>query len=152
MTNLSKDLYDHSKERCREYVTNDYARITIKMDKSSYLRRTQNVAMSFSDKLGIIGGILCLFLGFSFVALFEFGYWVCVTLVKYFKSSVEPEVEDPIEKLRNEFKEEIGKLSKENDALKIEMAKLIEKSANEKNQEKTKKSCEAMIINEIEKS
>ena len=152
MTNLSKDLYDHSEERCRQYVTNDYARITIKMDQSSYMRRTQKVALSFSDKLGIMGGILCLFLGFSFVSLFEFGYWVGVTLVKYFKSSVEPDEDDPIKKLRNEFKEEIGKLNKENDSLKIEMAKLKEKSANEEEQEKPKKSCEAIIINEIEKS
>ena len=45
-----------------------------------------------------------------------------------------PEVEDPIEKLRNEFKEEIGKLNKENDSSKIEMAKLKEKSANEEKQ------------------
>ena len=75
--------------------------------------------MSFSDKLGVIGGTIGLFSGFSFVALFEFYYWIVVTLIKYFKSSVEPEEEDPVNKRFEEMKKEIL-------SMKAEMAKLKE--------------------------
>ena len=122
MVNVSKRLKEHAIEKCYDYVSKGYARVTVKMAGSSYLRRSQSITVSFSDKLGVIGGTVGLFSGFSFVALFEFGYWIFITLIKFFKSSVEPEEEDPIQKLREEMKE----MKKENDALKLEMAKLQE--------------------------
>ena len=123
MVNVSKILRVHSEEKCYDYVSKGYARVTVKMAGSSYLRRSQSITVSFSDKLGVIGGTVGLFSGFSFVALFEFGYWIFITLIKFFKSSVEPEEEDPIQKLREEMKKE---MKKENDALKLEIAKFQE--------------------------
>ena len=122
MANVSKTLRVHSEEKCYDYVSKGYARVTVKMAGSSYLRRSQSITVSFSDKLGVIGGTVGLFSGFSFVALFEFGYWIFITLIKFFKSSVEPEEEDPIQKLRKEMDE----MKKRDDALTAEIAKLKE--------------------------
>ena len=58
MANVSKDVYEHSKEKCHDYVGKGYARVTVKMAGSTYMRRSQSVAMSFSDKLGVIGGTI----------------------------------------------------------------------------------------------
>ena len=137
MVNISKKLLDHAEEKCYDYVSKGYARVTVKMAGSSYLRRSQSIAMSFSDKLGVIGGTVGVFSGFSFIGLFELCYWVVITLIKFFKSSVEPEEKDPIEKLREEIKKEIEEMKKENkkfeemnkemkkenDALKTEVAR-----------------------------
>ena len=116
MMNVTEEDYLFSKKSCLDYVANGFSRITVKVVGSSYLRRSQSIAMSFSDKLGVIGGTIGLFSGFSFIAIFELGYWIIITLIKYFKSSVEPEEEDPVQKLREEMK-------KENDALKLRLAK-----------------------------
>ena len=137
MANVSKKLTEHATEKCYDYVSKGYARVTVKMAGSSYLRRSQSIAMSFSDKLGVIGGTVGVFSGFSFIGLFELCYWVVITLIKFFKSSVEPEEKDPIEKLREEIKKEndeikkemnkkMDKMKKENDALKLRMAKYDE--------------------------
>ena len=137
MANVSKKLTEHATEKCYDYVSKGYARVTVKMAGSSYLRRSQSIAMSFSDKLGVIGGTVGVFSGFSFIGLFELCYWVVITLIKFFKSSVEPEEKDPIEKLREEIKKEIEEMKKENkkfeemnkemkkenDALKTEVAR-----------------------------
>ena len=122
MVNVSKKLRVHSEEKCYDYVSKGYARVTVKMAGSSYLRRSQSITVSFSDKLGVIGGTVGLFSGFSFVALFEIGCWIFITLIKFFKSSVEPEEEDPIQKLRKEMDE----MKKRDDALTAEIAKLKE--------------------------
>jgi len=131
MMNVTEEDYLYSKKSCLDYVANGFSRITVKVVGSSYLRRSQSIAMSFSDKLGVIGGTIGLFSGFSFVALFEFGHWIVVTLIKYFKSSVEPEEEDPVQKLREEFKEMKkendvmrAEIKKENDVMRAEIAKL----------------------------
>ena len=121
MMNVTESEGSHSLKSCRDYVANGYARITVKVDGSSYLRRSQSIAMSFSDKLGVIGGTIGLFSGFSFVAVFEFCYWIVITLFKYYKSSVEPEEEDPVQKQFEEMKKEIdilkAKIAKQDDVL-----------------------------------
>ena len=119
MMNVTEEASSLSTKSCLDYVANGFSRITVKVVGSSYLRRSQSISMSFSDKLGVIGGTIGLFSGFSFVALFEFVYWIVITLIKYFKSSVEPEEEDLVEKQFEEMKKEIL-------SMKAEMAKLKE--------------------------
>ena len=143
MVNVSKRLGDHADEQCHDYVSKGYARVTVKMAGSSYLRRSQSIAMSFTDKLGVIGGTVGIFSGFSFVALFEFLHWVVVTLFKFYKSSVEPEQEDPLEKLER-------KMKKENEALKAEMAQLKEILMKKELQPPLEKPSEAEVVIDIE--
>ena len=119
MADVSKTIGDHSWEKCHDYVMRGYARVTVKMADSTYLRRSQSIPMSFLDKLGVIGGTIGILTGFSFISLFELGHWVVITLIKFFKSSVEPEEEEPVQK---QFKE----MKKENDFMKAEIAKLKE--------------------------
>lgn len=146
MMNVTETEGWHSKKSCRDYVANGYSRITIKIVGSSYLRRSQTIAMSFSDKLGVVGGTIGLFSGFSFIAVFEFLYWVLITVIKYFKSSVEPEEEDPVEKLR----EEMVEMKKEMDAFKEEFAKLREFLMKKENIPTPGKPSETMVVTEME--
>ena len=150
MANVSKVLIYHSEEKCYDYVGKGYARVTVKMAGSSYLRRSQSIAMSFSDKLGVIGGTIGLFSGFSFVALFEFCFWFGITLFKFFKSSVEPEGEDPIEKLREEVKKEMIEIKKENDVMKEEIAKLKGTPLKKENIPAPEEPSESMVVTETE--
>ena len=157
MMNVTEDAYDISIKSCIDYIANGYSRITVKIVGSSYLRRSQSIAMSFSDKLGVIGGTIGLFSGFSFVALFEFGYWVVITLIKYYKSSVEPEEVDPVQKLREEIeemkeamKEEIKELKKENNFMKEEIAKLKGTSLKKENIPPPEELSKTMVITEME--
>ena len=143
MVNVSKKLGDHADEQCHDYVSKGYARVTVKMAGSSYLRRSQSIAMSFTDKLGVIGGTVGIFSGFSFVALFEFLHWVVVTLFKFYKSSVEPEEEDPLEKLER-------KMKKENEALKIRLAKCEEIMMKKDQKTPLEKPSEAEVVIDIE--
>ena len=146
MANVSKTLRVHSEEKCYDYVSKGYARVTVKMAGSSYLRRSQSITVSFSDKLGVIGGTVGLFSGFSFVALFEFGYWVFITLIKFFKSSVEPEEEDPIQKLRKEMDE----MKKRDDALTAEIAKLKEILMKKENLSAPEEPPSTIVVTEME--
>ena len=157
MMNVTEEHYLFAKKSCLDYIANGYSRITVKIVGSSYLRRSQSIAMSFSDKLGVIGGTIGLFSGFSFVALFEFGYWVVITLIKYYKSSVEPEEEDPVQKQFDEINkkfEEINKkfneIEKENDALKIKMAKYEEILMKNELLPPPEKQYQTIVITEIE--
>ena len=71
-----------SHDSCQNYIRNDYARIKIRVDGSSYLKRLQSLKHGDADKFAIIGGTLGLFTGFSFIVIFELIYWIIVTIKK----------------------------------------------------------------------
>ena len=143
MMNVIEEASLLSTKSCLDYVANGFSWITVKVVGSSYLRRSQSISMSFSDKLGVIGGTIGLFSGFSFVALFEFCYWFVITLIKYFKSSVEPKEDDPVEKQFEEMKKEM-------DALKAVVAKLKEKPMKKEQVTAPEKLPENMVVTETE--
>ena len=68
------------KQQCVDYILNDFAIIHVKMESSSYLRRVQSLQYTQADKIGIIGGTLGLFTGFSFIFILESFYWVLIVL------------------------------------------------------------------------
>ena len=101
-----------SHDSCQNYIRNDYARIKIRVDGSSYLKRLQSLKHGDADKFAIIGGTLGLFTGFSFIVIFEMIYWIIVTIKKVImflanKKSTNPtnDVQQPSleEKLRKEI-------------------------------------------------
>ena len=69
-------------ESCQNYIQNNYARIKIRVDGSSYLKRLQSLKHGDADKFAIIGGTLGLFTGFSFIVIFKLIYWIIVTIKK----------------------------------------------------------------------
>ena len=72
-------------------------------------------------------------------------HWVVITLIRFFKSSVEPEEEDPVQKLREEMEE----IKKENHALKAEIAKVKEILMKKEHQAPQEKPSKAMVVDEI---
>lgn len=75
---------NHVMSICRKYIRSEYARITIRIDGSSYLRRVQSLKHGDADKFAIIGGTLGLFTGFSFIVIFELFYWIVLTIQRVF--------------------------------------------------------------------
>ena len=88
------------------------------------------------------------------MALFEFGYWVVITLIKYFKSSVEPEEEDPIQKQFEEMDKRYNEMNNEmkthNKALKNEIASLKEILMKNELLPPQEKPAETIVITDIE--
>ena len=99
---------DHAKRVCENYIKTQFARIQVKMDGSSYLRRIQSLKYKDSDKFAIIGGTLGLFTGFSFIVFFELLYWILVTVQKNM-SEAEKE-EDPVMKEISSLKNQVSEL------------------------------------------
>ena len=99
LSNLTFYLPDHVQTVCKRYVKTQYARIRLKMDGTSYLRRIQSLKYNDSDKFAIIGGTLGLFTGFSFIVCFELLHWICVTIQKHMESNSECKPEQNIREL-----------------------------------------------------
>ena len=106
---------------CMNYVQHEYARVKIKIQDSSYLRRVQSLKYSDADKFAIIGGTLGLFTGFSFIVIFELAYWVIITIKKvYVLTLKKPSVKSKKGALsKPNKKEEI-----QNDVVIIEMSEI----------------------------
>ena len=99
---------DHAERVCENYIRTQFARVQVKMDGSSYLRRIQTLKYKDSDKFAIIGGTLGLFTGFSFIVFFELLYWILVTVQKNM-SNPEKE-EDPVMKEISSLKDQVSEL------------------------------------------
>ena len=82
LKNLTADIVDHTINVCMQYVSTQFARIHIRLDGTTHLRRLQSLKYSSGDKFAIIGGTFGLFTGFSFIALFEALHWILVTVFK----------------------------------------------------------------------
>ena len=63
---------------CENYLLNDYARVTIQIDGKNAILYENVMATNMISKLGMVGGVLSLFSGFSFIVVFEALYWIGV--------------------------------------------------------------------------
>ena len=108
MKNLTADRLAHSHRVCKHYISTQFARIHIRLDGTTHLRRLQSLKYSSGDKFAIIGGTFGLFTGFSFIALFEALHWILVTVFKLVWLKHKPVLpeknkEDPmVQELRNQ--------------------------------------------------
>ena len=104
---MTKNLQNRIVEVCKEYVSTQFARIRIRIDGATHLKRIQTLKYSSSDKFAIIGGTFGLFTGFSFIAIFEFFHWLLVTIFKLVWQKDKPTLpeviqEDPMaQEIRN---------------------------------------------------
>ena len=88
-------------KRCVHYLVHDSSVVTIQIDGSSYLQRGQSLRYTLTDKVkknfsdffsdiwflnisfqvGIVGGTLGLFTGFSLMVFVELGYWIIMIIM-----------------------------------------------------------------------
>ena len=120
MKNLTAHILDLSREKCKNYIKNEYAHVRVRIDGSSFLRHGAGLKYSTSDKFALIGGTVGLFSGFSVLVIFEVIHWLVITIKRIFypqPASVDPE--DPQE-------ERFKNLEQENQDLKKQMLKVEE--------------------------
>ena len=65
------------KDLCEEINEKDKATLIMKMEGSTFTKLKRSLRVSFTDKLGSIGGTLGLFSGFSLLAIVELIHWIC---------------------------------------------------------------------------
>ena len=138
---------DLSQKRCQNYIRNEYARIKIRVDRSSYLKRHQSLKHGDADKFAIIGGTLGLFTGFSFIVIFELIYWIIVTIKKVIvfltnNKSTNPTVNDQQPSLEE-------KLTKEISMLQERILKLENRKSERKPEPKPKEMQNSQLKNEM---
>ena len=63
----------------------DIAQVHFYFDKSSILQFTRQKRMTLVDYISQMGGLLGLFIGFSFISGIELIYWITFRLMKNFK-------------------------------------------------------------------
>ena len=68
-------LDDYAKTLCNA-VIEDKAVLVIELEGSTFTKLKRSLRVTFTDKLGSIGGTLGLFLGFSLLAVVELIHWV----------------------------------------------------------------------------
>ena len=120
MMNFSQHVSEYRDALCQNYVKTEFARVTIRIDGSSYLRHIQSLSMSTADKIGAIGGTLGLFSGFSFLVLFEIFHWAWMTVQKLVTKS--PTSIQPLDPITEKMKG----IEQKNETLESEVAKLKE--------------------------
>ena len=153
LKNLTADIVDHTINVCMQYVSTQFARIHIRLDGTTHLRRLQSLKYSSGDKFAIIGGTFGLFTGFSFIALFEALHWILVTVFKLVwlkRKPVLPEKnkEDPmVQKMKN-MKKKLLEMEKNETNLKEALAK--QESIN-KNQNEALAKLESILKNQNER-
>ena len=62
---------------CKRIQSKDRAKITVKLEGPTFRKYRRSMRVSFTDKLGSIGGTLGLFSGFSLMAIIELIHWIC---------------------------------------------------------------------------
>ena len=62
---------------CKRIQSKDKATITVKLEGPTFRKYRRSMRVSFTDKLGSIGGTLGLFSGFSLMAIIELIHWIC---------------------------------------------------------------------------
>ena len=68
------------REWCEESFMKDISIIEVQIEGQSHITMKQSLRHPISSKIGELGGTLGVFTGFSFVALVEIVYWMCLTL------------------------------------------------------------------------
>ena len=61
-----------------DFLINNYARVIIQIDGKNAISYENVYATNTISKLGMVGGVLSLFSGFSFIVIFETMYWIGV--------------------------------------------------------------------------
>ena len=62
---------------CKRIQSKDKAKITVKLEGPTFRKYRRSMRVTFTDKLGSIGGTLGLFSGFSLMAIIELIHWIC---------------------------------------------------------------------------
>ena len=80
ITETNPGLEDKAAEftECENFLLNNYARVTIQIDGKNAISYENVYATNTISKLGMVGGVLSLFSGFSFIVIFEAMYWIGV--------------------------------------------------------------------------
>ena len=128
LKNLTAHSQDHTINVCKKYISTQFARIHIRLDGTTHLRRLQSLKYSSGDKFAIIGGTFGLFTGFSFIALFEALHWILVTVFKLVwlkRKPVLPEKnkEDPMVQEMKIMKKKLLQMEKNETNLKEALSK-----------------------------
>ena len=69
-------IREYRKELCLAQKEKDKAIVQVRMEGSTYMKLKRSLRVTFTDKLGSIGGTLGLFSGFSLLAAIELIHWV----------------------------------------------------------------------------
>ena len=152
--NFSAELHEETRKVCKQYIQNEYALITVRIEGSSFLRRTASLKYNMSDKVAVIGGTLGLFSGFSILVLFEILFWVFMTLKKAISNSTPPK--DPMEILNDQVTAtscQIEQIMQELEQMKEKLKKFEQNSSASKqdmNQKESQSSSQNVIVENIE--
>ena len=68
---------DYYSGLCKAIYSQDKAKITVKLEGPDFMKYKRSLRVTFTDKLGSIGGTLGLFSGFSLLAIIELFHWIC---------------------------------------------------------------------------
>ena len=92
----SQYYFGHITRKCKNYIKHQFARITLKINGLSHLKRRQSLKYLDNDKFAVIGGTLGLISGFSFIVVFELLYWIIVNIKRVYHrpSNVQPKVDE----------------------------------------------------------
>ena len=69
---------EYLKNFCPRKILENMAVIQIDVIDSSYVKMRQSLRTSFGEKIGVLGGTLGLFTGFSVMVLVEIAYWIII--------------------------------------------------------------------------
>ena len=64
----------------------DKIKITVRLEGSTFMTLKRSLRVSFTDKLGSIGGTFGLFSGFSLLAIVELMHWICMIVHSFIRS------------------------------------------------------------------
>ena len=70
-------VQDYLSGLCERIYTKDKTTVILRMEGPTFTTMKRSLRVSFTDKLGSIGGTLGLFSGFSLLAIMEFIHWIC---------------------------------------------------------------------------
>ena len=71
---------------CKQIQNEDKMKITIRLEGSTFMELKRSLRVSFTDKLGSIGGTFGLFSGFSLLAIVELMHWICMIVYSFVTS------------------------------------------------------------------
>ena len=76
--NLNRSITDeYYAILCKRIQNEDKAKITVILKGPTFKKYRRSLRVTFTDRLGSIGGTLGLFSGFSLMAIIELIHWIC---------------------------------------------------------------------------
>ena len=76
--NLNRSITDeYYTILCKRIQNEDKAKITVILKGPTFKKYRRSLRVTFTDRLGSIGGTLGLFSGFSLMAIIELIHWIC---------------------------------------------------------------------------